>query len=321
MGRVYLDGLRMTIQSKSYVDAMHAVLTHKGWTDRSKPMLAGMTAAAFRLSVNRRLTAESPTAYNWMAEHFLAGDFIGVASSQQAGFSFAPTFPLYARQSIESIRASIDRGTGAIFWKDDFVVAVGYRDDIGALLYSDGTEDEPLELPYEAFGINDSPYWYVQTFDDRMDADEWTIYKESLIQAAAKWEWHDPLLPERDYACGEAAYEAMARAFESGDFDRDGARQIVGRLAAARRDIADYTAELHRRWPACGAIATRYAEAADVLEEMNGLAARLPAGSGEAARLASMAEEVRGIEASAVREIRSLLRETIGNRFHDIGLR
>ncbi|MDF2714532.1 MAG: hypothetical protein K0R28_1457, partial [Paenibacillus sp.] len=77
MGLNVLSGLKMTIEARSYTDALHGILSHKGWSSWPKPMLSGVTATAFRFVVNRRLTPESPTAYNWMAENFLAADFIG----------------------------------------------------------------------------------------------------------------------------------------------------------------------------------------------------------------------------------------------------
>lgn len=83
---VILEDLKMSVDSESYIDAMHAILTHRGWNAFSKPMLAGMTASAFRFTINRQLTEESHTAYNWMAENFLAADFIGVATSRQQAF-------------------------------------------------------------------------------------------------------------------------------------------------------------------------------------------------------------------------------------------
>ncbi|MEO2203029.1 hypothetical protein ABGV42_04730 [Paenibacillus pabuli] len=70
----------------SYADVMHRILIHKKWTEFPRHMIAGMTATVFRLVVDRHLTEESISAYNWMAENFVAADFIGVTASQAAGF-------------------------------------------------------------------------------------------------------------------------------------------------------------------------------------------------------------------------------------------
>ncbi|MDR6720634.1 hypothetical protein [Paenibacillus sp. 2003] len=94
----------------SYTDAMYRIILHTRWMDFPRHMIAGMTASAFRLVVDRRLTAESISAYNWMAENFVAADFLGVTTGQHGGFSFEPTFPLYQKQAVLDIKASIDRG-------------------------------------------------------------------------------------------------------------------------------------------------------------------------------------------------------------------
>lgn len=211
MGSKHLTGLSMTRESRSYVDAMHGVLTHCGWFTQSKAMLAGMTVNSFRFTADRELSAESWHAYNWMAEHFLAADFIGIAASQNAGFSFSPTFPLYRKHAIAMIKQSVDNGIGAVFWKDAFVVAVGYDDEAGVLFYVDGSEraGESKRLPYAEFGRNATPYWYYQTFESSIGLDVLEIYKESFMQAIYKWETHDPMLPADVYACGKQLYHSF----------------------------------------------------------------------------------------------------------------
>ncbi|MGP3783465.1 hypothetical protein [Paenibacillus sp. 1A_MP2] len=99
----------------SYIDAMYRILMHKQWTDLPRHMIAGMTTSVFRLVVDRGLTTESISAYNWMAENFVAADFIGVTTGQHGGFSFELTFPLYQKQALLDIKASIDRGSGPFY--------------------------------------------------------------------------------------------------------------------------------------------------------------------------------------------------------------
>lgn len=82
MASVRQNRLRPSGASGSYIEAMHSILAHAGWIDCSP------STPCFRFTVNRRLTGESAAAYNWMAELFVAGDFIGVTTSQHAGFSF-----------------------------------------------------------------------------------------------------------------------------------------------------------------------------------------------------------------------------------------
>lgn len=315
-----LTELTMKPESRSYVDALHGILTHRGWTSLGKPMLSGMSVTAFRFTVNRRLTAESSTAYNWMAENFLAADFTGITSTQQAGYSFEPTFPLYQKHAITVIKQSIDRSVGAIFWKDGFAIATGYDDEQQSFYYSDGSSEGYRLLPYVGFGINISPYWYYQIIEDRIDLDELAVYKESLMQAIYKWENHDLMLPESQYACGRRAYDAIIHALRIEDYDRDGARQVFGDYAACKRDIQIYMTALQRIWPQLSGAAACYAELSQLFAEIVKAEDKMEE-TGESATLIPLVKEAQQTEEQAIQHIKTFMRETIDNRRGDIGLR
>lgn len=316
MGIILLQNLHLHAESLSYIDAMYAVLTHKGWFDLPKPLLAGMTVFGFRLTVDRRLTAESLTAYNWAAENFLACDFIGITASSRACFTFQQTFPLYRRRAIADMIASIDRGTGAILWHGCFVVATGYDTERELIYYSDGSESGEAykTLRYDELGRNGTPYFYYQTLDDRIPMDPLAVYKESFVQAIFKWETHDVLLPEDEYACGRAAYDAIVEALENGDYDTDGARTLFTAYAAAKRDIAAYTEAVGSVWPDVREAAEQYGELARHYERI------VPPDVKDVER-AAMFREAKEIEERAIDALKKLVRETTDNRRHDVGLR
>lgn len=319
---VVIPNLRMVIESESYIDAMHAVLTHKGWITMPKYRLAGMTAAAFRFTVNRRLTPESPAAYNWIAENFLAADFIGVTAGSAAGFHFDAVFPLYREHAIAQIKRAVDSGIGAIVWKDRFVVAAGYDNERQSLLISNGVSEELEELPYGSFGINDSPYWYYQVLGDRIELDPMEICKESLMQAIHKWETHDPMLPEADYACGRAAYDAIINSLRNRNYDRDGMRTVTRAYAAAKRDIRRYMETLESCWPQLKPAASHYASVELSFQEATRLAALDNELTEEANRkLIRLFAVAAQSEQSAIGVIKRFMRETIHIRKHDIALR
>lgn len=309
-------------ESFSYIDAMYAVLKHKGWIQCSKAVLAGMTVSAFRFTVDRRLTSESTTAYNWMAENFLAADFIGVISSQHAGFSFDATFPLYQKAAIRYIKQSIDRNTGAIIWKDAFVIICGYDDDRELFYFSDGTSEQLQPLAYESFGRNTSPYWYLQVIEEGVDIDPFEIYKESYVQAVFKT--HDLMLPKEHYACGRDAYDAIIQALETGDYDPEGAWDVLTCYAAAKQDIADYSHELRNIWKGSDSIAEQYTKVAATFQRIKDI---VHSGDGKrvtaelAKKLLPYLVQARSAEERAIEAIKVLQWETIGNRFHDISLR
>lgn len=315
MASIRLNRLRPSGASGSYIEAMHAILAHAGWIDCSPSTLAGMTASCFRFTVNRRLTEESATAYNWMAEHFVAGEFIGVTTSQHAGFSFQATFPLYQKRAVSLLASSIAKGRGGVFWKDRFVIATGYDDARRLLYYADGSSREESVMSYDEFGRNESPYWYVQIFESQVAADPIDVYKESLIQAVFKWETHDPMLPEPEYACGRRAYDAIMAALQSGDYYPPEAWSVLCAYAGYKRDIAQYMNELRTLLPNTETIASHYSEVSRIWNDIIGAGQEALGGQLPLFAEAKLAEE-HGIQA-----IRALMKETIENRFDDTGLR
>lgn len=335
MPAVLLDGLRMTNTTQSYIDAMHAILSHRGWITCSKYMLTGMTVAGFRFTVQRSLQAESTTAYNWMAENFIAADFIGIAASQGAGINFESTFPLYQKQAVGMIKESIDNGIGVVVWKDRFVVVAGYDDDKQVLYYSDGEGDEQgihdglKSLAYLDFGRNETPYWYYQYFENKIELDEIEIYRESLIQAIYKWETHDPMLPEGEYACGRFAYDAIISVIQTGDYIANDGASVIGYYAGAKRDISLYIRELSQMWPEIVQAAEEYSRVAAIFAEVACLLVEWRPEISDIALdsqpqvtlLVALVQEAKEREANAIEKLRWWMRESLDNRFHDIGLR
>lgn len=315
MASVRLNRLQPSGASGSYMEAMHAILAHAGWIDCSLSTLAGMTASCFRFTVNRRLTEESTTAYNWMAEHFVAGDFIGVTSSQSAGFSFEDTFPLYQNYAVSLLTASIDRGMGGVFWKDRFVIANGYDDARRQLYYADGSGREESVMSYDEFGQNESPYWYVQILESQVAADKVDVYKESLIQAVFKWETHDLMLPESEYACGRCAYDAIMAALQSGDYSPPEAWRVLCIYAGYKRDIANYMIHLQSVLRDMDAIVPHYLELSRLWDEI------IAAGRDARGKLTALLQAAKQAEESGIQAIRSLMMEMIENRFQDLALR
>ena len=309
----------------SYTDAMYRILLHTQWMDFPRHMIAGMTASAFRLVVNRRLTAESISAYNWMAENFVAADFLGVTTGQHGGFSFEPTFPLYQKQAVLDIKASIDRGVGAILWHDQFVIAAGYDDAEQVLFICESKGNEIIRLSYDSFGRNSTPYWYYQVLESHESVDLWEVCKESLIQAVYKWETHDYMLPSQDYACGAAAYKVMATTLQSGAYDTEQAATVLRYYARSRLDIASYVAGLAylsdrmvHVMHEYALLAELYSEIVDVVNDSISWNTKEPKC---VQNVIELIREAGVTEQRAIDAIKSAFPETIHNRFDDVGLR
>ena len=279
MGMQRLVGLRLLPESKSYIDALHGILSHSGLYTAPKYMLTGMTVTGFRFTVDRLITAESPTAYNWMAENFLAADFIGITSDQQAGFSFEPTFPLYQNEAIHAIKQSINRGIGAIIWKDQFVIVTGYDDSRQVLFYSDGMEsaastDRPdrravrVSCRMDNSALISRPIGIIKLL---MKGLRWTnarSIENPSCKPSTSGRQHDLMLPEGEYSCGKSAYSAIIHALETGCFEKAGMMSVIDTYAAAKRDLACYTQRLEQIWPQSKAVAARYAELNQIYEQI-----------------------------------------------------
>ncbi|AJS58744.1 hypothetical protein [Paenibacillus sp. IHBB 10380] len=326
MKQVIVHPLRLNMESYSFTDAMYGILSEKGWFSLPKYMLSGMTAACFRFSVHRKLHRDSTTAYNWMAEHLVAADLVGITASQCAGFNFAPTFPLYQRHAVLDIKSSIDRSTGAVLWKDQFVIVNGYNDNEEVFYYTDGHAVAYQELPFCELGRNDSPYWYYQVYEDQLEIDVLQVIKESFIQAVFKWETHDLMLPESEYACGLKAYDAIVEALRAGDYDAAGAHTTFNVYAAVKKDAARYTEEARTYWPALDIVAVHYTLLATIFDEILKRLdvfemSTLPHAQLQINKLIELFQDAKIAETSAIQSIQTLLQEPIANRFHDIGLR
>ena len=216
------------------------------------------------------------------------------------------------------IKHALDDGIGAVFWKDDFVIAAGYDDEAAVLLYDDGTDPEGAlkRLPYGEFGRNATPYWYYQTLEAQLAVDELEIYRESFMQAIYKWETHDPMLPEHNYACGKQAYHAFIECIDNGVHRRQEAACLICRYAAAKLDVAAYADRLAMIWPACEPIAACYTQVSDRFVQL-----QLCLRAGDDRRAVRLLREAMELEDQAIASMKSLLRERIHNRFEDIALR
>ncbi len=309
----------------AYTDALYRILLHKQWTDFPRYTIAGMTASAFRLVVDRRLTSESISAYNWMAENFVAADFIGVTASQAAGFSFEPTFPLYQKQALLDIKASIDRGVGVILWHDQFVIVTGYDDVERVLFICESKGNEIIRLSYDSFGRNSTPYWYYQVLESHESVDLWEVCKESLIQAVYKWETHDYMLPPQDYACGAAAYTVMATTLQAGAYDTEQAATVLRYYARSRLDIASYVAGLAYLSDRMVHVMHEYALLAELYSQIVDVVNdSISWNTKEPKCVQNVIELIRkaGVtEQRAIDAIKRAFPETIHNRFDDVGLR
>ncbi|CAG7647478.1 hypothetical protein ACFQI7_20235 [Paenibacillus allorhizosphaerae] len=293
-----------------YTDALHAALTASGYFHGSKALLSGITANAFRFQTHCRLTADAIHAYNWKAEHWLSADFLGIHNTVWCGFTDSPTFPLYQKAAWDAVANAHRHGRPSILWTGKFTVTDPRHDAPGG-----------ADLLYGC-----PPFWFCQTFGDKLEVRMEELYRESLVQAVYLWERHDSVLPPEQYGCGERAYGFMLQAFRTGDFDRTGAAAVIRWLLELKQNVLAYLQEIESHLPGLGPVIERYDQLTALFRQMEELlrtaiAEEKPNHRKAFQMLADATSEARRIESDAIIRLKEMFREVIGSRYRNIGLR
>ncbi|WP_440112894.1 hypothetical protein [Paenibacillus sp. QZ-Y1] len=249
MAEVVLNNLIMKRESKSYVDSLHAILTHTGQFQGSKDVLAGYTGMAFKLAVHQRLLPMSVTAYGqWGEAHRPGIDNLGVFTIWDGGRTRHSTFSYYQQDAVNWVRRSLDEGIGVIYWIPEFGVIHGYDDSDRIFYVQDGWSKEPQILLYDNFGLNFTGFWYCQIFGEQVHISEVERVLESLRLAIEDWDIPYRLLPDRNIASGRLAYDVWVSALQSGDYDEAGAAYILESYCQSRTEIRMYLQDVRGIW-------------------------------------------------------------------------
>lgn len=250
MSSVYLEQIRLKRESKSYTDSLYAVLTAAHIFSGPKYMLAGLSGMAFKFSVHEQLLPMSVSAYGeWGNEHRSGVDNLGVFTEWDAGRTRHPTFLRYQDDAVRSVKSSLDRGIGVIYWIPEFGVICGYDDEDQVFYVKDGFCEEDQIVLYNNFGLNLTPYWYVQIFGERVKVAIETMALESLRLAIHDWETPCKTLPYTNIASGKLAHAFLRRALEQGDFSENGAVYILDDYLCSRTEIRNYLQTVCGSWP------------------------------------------------------------------------
>ncbi|WP_144406993.1 hypothetical protein [Paenibacillus sp. IHBB 10380] len=270
-----LKDIHMRRESKSFTDAMYAILTAANRFDGPKYMLSGLSGMAFKFSVHQKLLPMSVTAYGqWGIEHKPAIDNLGIYTVFDAGRTRHSSFEIYQKDAVQWMRQSLELGVGGVYWIPEFGVIHGYDDDDRVFYVQDGWSEESRIVLYDNFGINMTPFWYCQIFGDKVNIGMQDAVLESLRLALYDWETMYKTLPDRCIASGRHAYSFLIRAFEQGDFDRSGAVYIVDSYLSSRSEIKEYMQEVKNILPGLDEVYSMYTELVSIVEEE--LAVSLP---------------------------------------------
>lgn len=268
MAAVMLDHIRMKRESKSFTDSLHAVLTAANLFDGPKYRLSGLSGMAFKLSVHRKLLPLSVTAYGqWGDEHRPAVDRLGIFTQADAGRTRHPTFLYFQQAAVRQVKTELDQGRGVIYWIPEFGVIHGYDDDDEVFYIRNGWSDESEIVLYDNFGLNVTPFWYVQTVGGKVDLPMHDQIVESLRAAVLEWNTPYKTLPDREIGSGRLAYTYWLGALDAGDYDEFGAVYILQSYVTAKREIRDYLREAATFLPVIGGIAEQSTRIAGLAEE------------------------------------------------------
>jgi len=261
---VFLHDIQLKRESKSYLDSLYAILTAAGWFQGPKYMLAGLTGMAFKLSVHQQLLPLSVSAYGqWASEHNPAVKNMGLLAETDGGRTRHPSFGWYQEQAVMMVKRSLDRGLGAVYWVPEFGVIQGYDDADRVFYVQNGWSDESQVVLYDNFGLNFTPFWYVETYVDRIEVAREDRVLESLRLAIHDWHTPYKTLPDTDIASGKLAYSFLREGLLRGTYDVGGARYILDTYVVSRKEIRDYLHEVRD----CG---QELQDALDCYEEIMG---------------------------------------------------
>lgn len=310
----------------TYVGAAHGVLQAAGLCELDITQMMGMTGMAFHLIVHERCEPASVTVYDWLSEHLMAFDRIGVLSEIHLAEPGTPTYDAARRRAVENIRASIDRGIGVVLWGVDtgeFGVVYGYDDGDGVFLVNgvhalgSGHSDPIL---YENVGRSfpHAPFLHYQMALERVPFDPGFSYRRSLEFYVHQMEKEFHMAP--GFKSGLMAYENWSHGLDSGAYHPFGLRYLTAVYHEAKIHAARYLAFLAESWrgfPSLPEIAAGFDQVAGVYQRMmavleqdcHGAGAHLgkPVSRQQAEALIPLVKQARGLEERSLQLVKRAL--------------
>jgi RNA polymerase sigma factor (sigma-70 family) len=254
----------------SFAGAVCAVLPYAGDAKRSLAEVMGLTAQAFRLTVEEeRIDASGPAMYFW-EKKFQEGLLNLGFESSHAGDGGAPPTPYLLNESIAHARRSIGRGVPAIAWDvgaPEFGIVYGY-DDEKQLLYAEDAKGK-YEIPYERFGRGESGGVFVLTVTEPKPIGERQAAANAL-EMAVRHAYGE--LTFVGYVCGLPAYDCWIEAFRKRRVDGIGNAYTIRIAAEARGYAAQFLRSAGAKYEDAAVLAL---EAAGHYETVAGILERL----------------------------------------------
>ncbi|MCR2805763.1 RNA polymerase sigma factor [Paenibacillus soyae] len=254
----------------SFAGAVCAVIPYAGEVKRSLIDVMGLTAQAFRLTIEEeRVDASGPAMYFW--ENKFRDGLLNLGfESAHAGDGGAPPTPFLLNEAIAHARRSIARGVPAIAWDvgaPEFGIVYGY-DDEEQVLYAEDAKGKHV-LPYDRFGRGESGGVFVLAVTEPKPIGE----REAIANAldmAVRHAYGE--LTFVGYVCGLPAYDCWMEAFRKRRVDRIGNAYTAQIAADARGYAARFLRDVGAKFEDAAALALEaaghYETAAENLERM-----------------------------------------------------
>ncbi|WP_309119323.1 RNA polymerase sigma factor [Paenibacillus sp.] len=251
----------------SFAGAVHAVLTYAGEGNRSLTDVMGLTAQAFRLTVEEeRIDASGPAMYFWESKFHDGLSNLGFESAH-AGDGGSPPTPFLLNEAISHARRSIVRGVPAIAWDvgaPEFGIVYGY-DDEEQQLYAEDAKGKYV-IPYDRFGRGESGGVFVLSVTEPKPILEREATMNAL-EMAVRHAYGEMTFV--GYVCGLPAYDCWIEAFRKRRIDGIGNAYTLGIAVEARGYAARFLQELGAKYEDAAALALEaaghYKKVADVL--------------------------------------------------------
>ncbi len=243
MARKVLENISMGMSWTTYIGSVHGVLKGAGLWNDSVELLMGMTGMAFHFIVHSQTCPSSVTVYDWMPEHYLMMDRIGIYSESTLieNSGNLNTFDKARAMAVSCIKESIDKGIGVVVWAPtpvlEFGIINGYDDEDEVFFVIDCMKKNPDPLMYSNLGKSEVPILFLQRFYVRVNVDPEKIFRDSLHFGVYQWE-RGANIPM--YASGRGGYLNLINAIEKKDFNPFGLVYLLAVYADSKRNIDTY---------------------------------------------------------------------------------
>ncbi|TMV46396.1 hypothetical protein FE783_25850 [Paenibacillus mesophilus] len=201
--------------------SMYSILQYTERKDLSLVEVAGYTANAFRIIIDReRVNVAGYSAFEWPMHHQEQFANLGVATRYEGGPTEIPPTPEELERALTMIQWSLDRGVPLLAWDlfvAEFGMIYGYDDEARTLRCRDITKDG--DLPYEKLGRGQVHELYVMAVTEVRHVDKRTMLRGALRLAVRHAREQGYKREDSNYRNGLAGYDAWIEAFGNGNVE------------------------------------------------------------------------------------------------------